>query len=313
MSPIRDRARGPPGRVIPDTRALPDVCLSKPARTRRSVVFPAPFGPNSARQSPGASEKVTPATARVDPNSRTSCPTSTIDGADGSGEFANDIRLELATLAREAQNAVSLRLRQLGGAQPIPAMTDIDVLLTETRKFQPPPDFARAANVPSPYIYDEADGDYEKFWAEQAGELEWIKPWKKVVERKPPHPPGVTRGELNIAANCVDRHIRGPRRNKAALIWEGEPGDRRTLTYWDLFIEVSKFANVLRGLGVAKGDRVGIYLPMIPEAAIAMLACARIGAIHSVAFAGFSPKSLRDRMNDAQAKVLITADAGYRR
>ncbi len=143
MSPIRDRARGPPGRVIPDTRALPDVGLSKPARTRRSVVFPAPFGPNSARQSPGASEKVTPATARVDPNSRTSCPTSTIDGADGSGEFANDIRLELATLAREAQNAVSLRLRQLGGDQPIPAMTDIDVLLTETRKFQPPPDFTR--------------------------------------------------------------------------------------------------------------------------------------------------------------------------
>jgi len=186
-------------------------------------------------------------------------------------------------------------------------MTDIDVLLTETRKFQPPPDFARAANVPSPEIYDEADGDYEKFWAEQAGELEWIKPWKKVLEWKPPHAQWFTGGKLNIAVNCVDRHIRGPRRNKAALIWEGEPGDKRTLTYWDLYREISKFANVLKKLGVRKGDRVAIYLPLIPEAAISMLACARIGAIHSVVFGGFSPESLSDRINDSKVKVLITA------
>src|SRR6267142_3066801 len=111
-----------------------------------------------------------------------------------------------------------------------------------------------------------------------------------------------TGGKLNIAVNCVDRHVRGPRRNKAALIWEGEPGDTRTLTYWDLFREVSKFGNVLRKLGVRKGDRVAIYLPLIPEAAISMLACARIGAIHSVVFGGFSPESLRDRINDAEAK-----------
>ncbi|MFI5311518.1 MAG: acetate--CoA ligase, partial [Gemmatimonadales bacterium] len=116
-----------------------------------------------------------------------------------------------------------------------------------------------------------------------------------------------------VSTNCVDRHIRGPARNKAAIIWEGEPGDQRTLTYWDLYREVRKFANVLKSLGVGRGDRVGIYLPLIPEVAIAMLACTRIGAIHSVVFGGFSPESLRDRMNDAQAKVVITADGGYRR
>ena len=192
-------------------------------------------------------------------------------------------------------------------------MTDIDVLLTETRKFQPPPEFGREANVSSPDIYDDADGDYEKFWADQARELEWIKPWKKVLDWKPPHAQWFTGGKLNIAVNCVDRHIRGSRRNKAALIWEGEPGDRRTLTYWDLYREISKFANVLKKLGVRKGDRVAIYLPLIPEAAISMLACARIGAIHSVVFGGFSPESLSDRINDSKVKVLITADAGYRR
>jgi acetyl-CoA synthetase len=120
-------------------------------------------------------------------------------------------------------------------------------------------------------------------------------------------------GKLNISVNCVDRHVTGPRRNKAALIWEGEPGDRRTLTYWDLYVEVQKFANVLKHFGVKKGDRVAIYMPLIPEVAIAMLACTRIGAIHSVVFGGFSPESLRDRINDAQAKLLITADGGYRR
>jgi acetyl-CoA synthetase len=134
-----------------------------------------------------------------------------------------------------------------------------------------------------------------------------------VLEWKPPHAKWFLGGTLNVSVNCVDRHVRGPARNKAALVWEGEPGDRRTLTYWDLYREVQQFANVLKSLGVTRGDRVGIYLPMVPEAAIAMLACTRIGAIHSVVFGGFSPESLRDRMNDAQAKVLITADGGYRR
>ena len=192
-------------------------------------------------------------------------------------------------------------------------MTDIDVLLTENRKFEPPPEFKRHANVSSPEIYEKAAGDPEKFWAEEAKQLEWIKPWTKVLEWDPPHAKWFVGGKLNIAANCIDRHIRGANRNKAALIWEGEPGDRRTLTYWDLYVEVSRFANVLKGLGVKKGDRVAIYLPLIPEAAISMLACARIGAIHSVVFGGFSPDSLRDRINDAEARVLITADAGYRR
>ena len=190
---------------------------------------------------------------------------------------------------------------------------NIDVLLEETRKFEPPPEFRLTATVSSPEIYDKASRDLEKFWAEQARELEWIKPWKKVLEWKPPHAQWFVGGKLNVAANCVDRHIAGPRRNKVALAWEGEPGDHRTLTYWDLYCEVSKFANVLKKLGVRKGDRVAIYLPLIPEAAVSMLACARVGAIHSVVFGGFSPESLRDRINDAKAKLLITADGGFRR
>jgi acetyl-CoA synthetase len=143
--------------------------------------------------------------------------------------------------------------------------------------------------------------------------VEWHTPWSQVLEWNPPHCRWFLGGTLNASVNCVDRHVRTWRRNKAAIIWEGEPGDRRTLTYWDLYVEVQKFANVLKGLGVRRGDRVGIYLPLIPECAIAMLACARIGAIHSVVFGGFAPEAVRDRMNDAQAKVLITADGGYRR
>ncbi len=192
-------------------------------------------------------------------------------------------------------------------------MTNIDVLLQENRKFEPDPEFRLTANVSSSELYSKAALDPERFWAEQARELEWIRPWEKVLEWNPPHVKWFTGGKLNVAANCIDRHVRGPRRNKAALIWEGEPGDRRTLTYWDLYCEVSRFANVLKKLGVRKGDRVAIYLPLIPEAAISMLACARIGAIHSVVFGGFSPDSLRERINDASAKVLITADGGLRR
>ncbi len=192
-------------------------------------------------------------------------------------------------------------------------MSDIDVLLQENRKFEPPDEFRRQAHVSSAELYGEADRDPERFWAGMAGSLEWSRPWEKVLEWTPPHAKWFVGGKLNASVNCLDRHVRTARRNKAALIFEGEPGDRRTLTYWDLYVEVNKCANVLKRLGVRRGDRVGIYMPLIPEVVVAMLACARIGAIHSVVFGGFSPESLRDRMNDAQAKLVITADGGYRR
>ena len=192
-------------------------------------------------------------------------------------------------------------------------MNEIDALLQEHRKFPPSDDFRADAIVQDDAIYARAASDPEAFWAEQAESLDWFKRWKTVCEWKPPHSKWFVGGKLNVSSNCVDRHIGGPRRNKAALVWEGEPGDRRTLTYWDLFVDVQKCANVLKRLGVKRGDRVAIYLPLIPEAAIAMLACTRIGAIHSVVFGGFSPESLRDRINDAECKVLITADGGYRR
>jgi acetyl-CoA synthetase len=192
-------------------------------------------------------------------------------------------------------------------------MNDIDVLLTENRKFAPDPAFRRAASISSREMYDYAAGDPVGYWEAMARELSWSKPWTKALEWTPPHVKWFVGGQLNAAYNCVDRHVAGPRRNKAALVWEGEPGDRRTLTYWDLFVEVQKCANMLGSLGVTKGDRVVIYLPLVPEAAIAMLGCARIGAIHSVIFGGFSPDSVRDRVNDAKAKIVITADAGYRR
>ena len=192
-------------------------------------------------------------------------------------------------------------------------MTDIDTLLTENRRFPPPDHFRHAAHVSDGSMHTEADADYEAFWAKHANDLEWMVPFTDTLHWTPPHATWFHGGRLNVSVNCIDRHVRGPRRNKAALIWEGEPGDSRVLTYWDMFREVQKFANVLKSLGVGRGDRVGIYLPLVPEAAIAMLACTRIGAVHSVVFGGFSPESLRDRMNDAKAKVLITADGGYRR
>ena len=190
---------------------------------------------------------------------------------------------------------------------------DIEVLLSETRKFEPDPAFRRAAHVSSKEIYDQAAADPEKFWADQARALDWIAPWKTILDWKPPHAKWFVGGKLNVSANCLDRHVEGKRRDKAALIWEGEPGDERTLTYAELHAEVQKFANVMKKLGVAKGDRVAIYLPLIPEAAVAMLACTRIGAIHSVVFGGFSPESLSDRINDSKCKLLITSDGGYRR
>jgi acetyl-CoA synthetase len=191
--------------------------------------------------------------------------------------------------------------------------SDLEALLHEHRKFEPPEAFRAAALVSSPDIYAKASADPEAYWAQEAATLEWMAPYQRVLDWKPPHAQWFTGGKLNASVNCIDRHIRTPRRNKAALVFEGEPGDRRTLTYWDLYVAVNQFANVLKSLGVAKGDRVAIYLPLIPEAVIAMLACARLGAIHSVVFGGFSPESLRDRINDSQCKVLVTSDGGYRR
>ncbi|MGH8721976.1 MAG: AMP-binding protein, partial [Burkholderiales bacterium] len=192
-------------------------------------------------------------------------------------------------------------------------MTEIDALLKEDRSFEPSSEWREHANVADASIYDRAEADPEAFWAGFASELEWMRPWKEVLRWKSPDAQWFVGGQLNASANCLDRHVRTSRRNKAAIVWEGEPGDRRTLTYWDLHREVSAFANVLKSLGVKRGDRVALYLPMIPELAIAMLACARIGAVHNVVFGGFSAESLRDRINDAQAVLLVTADGGYRR
>ncbi len=189
----------------------------------------------------------------------------------------------------------------------------LDVLLTETRRFPPPEHFAEGAVVPDRSLYESASADRLAFWESWAEKLDWFERWHTVLEWEPPHAKWFVGGKLNVSHNCLDRHLDGPRRNKAALIWEGEPGDTRVYTYWSLHREVCQFANALKGLGVGKGDRVAIYLPMIPEAAIAMLACTRIGAPHSVVFGGFSPESLADRINDTSAKVLITADGGYRR
>jgi acetyl-CoA synthetase len=192
-------------------------------------------------------------------------------------------------------------------------MSDIDVLLHEHRRFPPPDAFRRAAVIPDDELAAAASRDPEQFWSDEAARLEWSTPWTRVLDWSPPHAKWFVGGQLNVSVNCLDRHIRAGLGNKAAFIWEGEPGDRRTLTYWELSREVNQFANGLRSLGVKRGDRVAIYLPLIPEAAVAMLACARIGAIHSVVFGGFSPDSLRDRIVDADATVLVTADGGYRR
>ena len=189
----------------------------------------------------------------------------------------------------------------------------IEALLHENRHFEPSEEFRNKANVQSSDIYKEASEDRLGFWAKQSERLTWFEPWTEVLDWKPPFAQWFVGGKLNAAYNCVDRHLDSWRRNKAAIIFEGENGDSRVLTYQDLYREVSKFANVLKSMGVKKGDRVTIYLPMIPEVAIAMLACARLGAPHTVVFGGFSAESLKDRINDAQAKVLITSDGSFRR
>jgi acetyl-CoA synthetase len=196
-------------------------------------------------------------------------------------------------------------------------VSDILSVLKEQRVFHPPEGFRQDAHVKSldeyRALYRRSLEDPDAFWAEQAGALVWSRRWDRVLEWKAPSAKWFVGGQLNISENCLDRHVATWRRNKAAILWEGEPGETRTLTYHELLREVCRFANVLKGLGVQPGDRVGIYLPMIPEAAVAMLACARIGATHSVVFGGFSAEALRDRMNDAQARLVVTADGAYRR
>jgi acetyl-CoA synthetase len=194
----------------------------------------------------------------------------------------------------------------------------IESVLQEKRLFQPPAELSQQAQIKSfseyEQLYEKAKADPAAFWAELAEkELHWFQKWTTVLDWQPPFAKWFVGGKLNISYNCLDRHLTTARKNKAALIWEGEPGDSRVLTYAQLHREVCQMANVLKDLGVQKGDRVGIYMPMIPEAAIAMLACARIGAPHSVVFGGFSAEALRDRLVDAEAKLVITADGGFRK
>jgi len=200
----------------------------------------------------------------------------------------------------------------------------ITSVLQEKRLFPPPKDFSRRAHIKSlaeyRKLYNESIRSPEKFWAKQAkDELVWFKPWKKVLQWKSPFAKWFVGGQLNVSVNCLDKHLDTPVANRAALIWEGEPaddskpGEVRVLTYKQLHHEVCRFANVLKRHGIGKGDRIIIYLPMVPEAAIAMLACTRIGAVHSVVFGGFSAQSVADRINDSQAKMVITADGGFRR
>ena len=189
----------------------------------------------------------------------------------------------------------------------------IEALLQEERVFTPSVECAKSANVRDRAVYEQAKKDPEAFWSDAAESLEWFRKWDQVLDWKPPLAKWFIGGKINVSVNCLDRHIRGWRRNKAAFIWEGEKGEERVLTFGDLYREVNKFSNAMKKLGVVKGDRVTIYMPMIPELPIALLACARIGAPHSVVFGGFSAESLRDRINDADSKLVITADGSYRR
>ena len=188
----------------------------------------------------------------------------------------------------------------------------VDGPVAEKRTFRASKRFRDAANAGDESIYRRARKNPAGFWKGFADELHWYKKWRRVLDWEPPHSKWFVGGKINASYNCLDRHIAGFRKNKAAIIWEGEPGETSVLTYWDLYREVNRFANVLKGLGVTKGDRVTIYLPMVPELPIAMLACARIGAPHNVVFGGFSAESLRSRINDSKSKTLITADGGYR-
>src|SRR5262245_28876736 len=198
-----------------------------------------------------------------------------------------------------------------------PASSTITSVLKETRSFTPSAEFAAKAHIKSLAEHEklakQAHDDPEGFWAKQAERLTWFRKWDKVLEWNEPFAKWFVGGQINVSYNCLDRHLNGPRRNKAALVWEGEPGESRVLRYQDLHREVCKFANVLKGIGIKPGDRVTLYMPMVPELAIAMLACARIGATHSVIFGGFSAEAVADRNNDARARLVVTADGGWRR
>src|SRR5262252_2638144 len=194
---------------------------------------------------------------------------------------------------------------------------NIESHLKEKRVFKPSKEFAQKGRIKSlaqyRRMYQESIKHPDKFWAREASQLSWRKRWRKVLEWKAPFAKWFVGGQLNLSENCLDRHLTTGRRNKAAIIWEGEPGEKRTLTYQQLHRDVCRFANVLKRNKIAKGDRVIIYMPTIPEVAVAMLACARIGAGHSVIFGGFSADSIRDRIADSGAIALITADGSYRR
>lgn len=199
----------------------------------------------------------------------------------------------------------------------MPESTAIESVLNESRLFPPPASFSANAHIKSfeeyERLYAEAEADPEAFWAKQAEELHWFKKWDRVLEWNEPFAKWFVGGKINISYNCLDRHLTTWRKNKAAFIWEGEPGEQRTLTYLQLHREVCRFANVLKKLDVKTGDRVALYMPMVPELAIAMLACARIGAAHTVVFGGFSADAIRDRVIDGGCKLIITADGAYRR
>ena len=197
------------------------------------------------------------------------------------------------------------------------SQTTIESVLQESRLFPPSDKFKAQARIQGmneyERLYAEAEADPEAYWAKQAERLHWFKKWDRVLDWNLPHAKWFVGGKTNAAYNCLDRHLTTWRKNKAAIIWEGEPGEQRTLTYLQLHREVCRFANVLKGQGVQTGDRVAIYMPLVPELAIAMLACARIGATHSIVFGGFSADALKDRINDAGCRVVVTADGGWRR
>src|SRR2546423_164235 len=216
-------------------------------------------------------------------------------------------------LPRTGFSRLLLRFKRRSRVMSSPKVPNIESVLHERRVFPPPPTFSQNAHISSMEELErlrmEAHDAPEEFWASLAEtELHWFKKWDAVLKWEPPHAEWFTGGKINISYNCLDRHLTTWRKNKAAIIWEGEPGEQRTLTYQQLYREVCKFANVLKRSGVKTGDRVALYMPLIPELAIAMLACARIGATHSVVFGGFSADALRDRINDAGCVMVVTAD-----
>src|ERR1700730_16661957 len=189
----------------------------------------------------------------------------------------------------------------------------LEALMQEGRTFPPPGDFRKTALDTDAKVYEAAERDWQGFWAQQALELDWTREWQTILEWDLPFAKWFVGGKLNVAHNCLDRHVESGHGDQIAFYWEGEPGDTRTVSYRELLEETCRVANTLRSFGVHKGDRVAIYMGMVPETVATMLACARIGAPHSVVFGGFSAQSLKDRINDAQAKVLVTGDGAWRR